>query len=48
MLPGHDLHRFGPPPEFFVQPLNDIGSTQRNPFLFRESEESETAIPGVL
>lgn len=36
MLLGYDLHRFGPAPEFFIQPLNDITGPSRNPFFFGE------------
>jgi len=48
ILPGHDLHRLGLPFEFLIQPLNDIGGTQGNPFLLREVEEGQAAIQGVL
>jgi len=48
VLSGYDLHRFGPPPEFFVQSLNDIGGTQGIPFLFSKVEEDQAVFQGVL
>ena len=48
MLPGYDLHWSSPPPEFLIQPLNDIAGSQRDPFFLREIKECQTPIQRVF
>ena len=33
-LSGYDLHDFGPTSELLVEPLDDVGGSQRNPLFF--------------
>jgi len=46
-LPGQDFHCLGPTSELLVEPFNDIGRPQRNPF-FRGKVEEELKIHGVI
>ena len=45
---GYDLHRFRPSFKLFIQPFNDIGCSQADPFVFGEMEKCQTSLYGSL
>jgi hypothetical protein len=45
---SYNLHRFGPAFKLFIQPLNDIGRSQADPFILGEMKKRQTGLYGSL
>ena len=48
LLACHDLHRPGSSAKLFVEPLDDVGGSKRDPLLLGEVEESEARSQALL
>lgn len=47
-LPSHDLHGLGSSPELPIEPFDDVGGSQRNPFFLGAIEDGQAGIEGFF